>query len=106
MDFAFAQPIPRRSDGTAADSGRSITAGMTSGTDIAAFSLGRMPLALAAGGLDLPREGTYRMRSRLLVSVAVLAAGLAVASAQNAPGGGQERTRSQHHRSPAAAPRK
>jgi peptidoglycan hydrolase-like protein with peptidoglycan-binding domain len=50
------------------------------------------------------------MRSRLLVSAAVLAAGLAVASAQNAPGGGQEHTRnqarSQNHRSPAAAPRK
>src|SRR5579871_546715 len=50
------------------------------------------------------------MRSRLLMSAAVLAAGLAVASAQNAPGGGQEHTRnqarSQNHRSPAAASRK
>jgi peptidoglycan hydrolase-like protein with peptidoglycan-binding domain len=50
------------------------------------------------------------MRSRLLMSAAVLVGGLAVASAQNAPGTGQEHTRnqarSQHHRSPAAAPRK
>jgi peptidoglycan hydrolase-like protein with peptidoglycan-binding domain len=50
------------------------------------------------------------MRSRLLMSAAVLVAGLAVASAQNAPGAGQEHTRhqarSQLHRSPAAAPRK
>jgi peptidoglycan hydrolase-like protein with peptidoglycan-binding domain len=50
------------------------------------------------------------MRSRLLMSAAVLAVGLAVASAQNAPGSGQEHTRnqarSQHHRSPAGALRK
>jgi hypothetical protein len=49
------------------------------------------------------------MRSRLLVSAAALAAGLAVASAQNAPGGGPEHTHRQarsQNRSPAVAPRK
>jgi hypothetical protein len=47
------------------------------------------------------------MRSRLLASAAVLVAGLAVASAQNGPGGaGQEHARSQHHRTTATAARK
>ena len=51
------------------------------------------------------------MRSGLLASAAVLVAGLAVASAQNAPGGaGQEHARSdarsQHHRTTATAARK
>jgi hypothetical protein len=53
-------------------------------------------MALAAGILDLPQKD-IPMRNTLLVSAAILVAGVAVASAQHAPGGGSQNRQPRSH---------
>jgi hypothetical protein len=94
----------------ATEAGTRIAAARMSGTDATACRQAECRRHAQRGSLDLARERTCRMRGGLLVSAAVLAAGVAMASAQNAPGASaQEHTRnpalSQHHRAPTAAAR-